>query len=173
MWTDAVRVCRPHAAGERLVDRMILQHCARFGLGVRGARTCGMQAEPCSVISRRISQFEDASEARSDVHFLSTWYHGSVGSCVEYRSSTTRSHNQYLKFSNQGHAAWTATSTHGSRLNHSIRLPNAGRRRSTVATLSQILRQRWYVSGAAVTETEHLSCAALAGNVAADPASLR
>ena len=53
MWTDAVRVCRPHAAGERLVDRMILQHCARFGLGVRGARTCGMQAEPCSVISRR------------------------------------------------------------------------------------------------------------------------
>lgn len=57
-------------------------------------------------------------------------------------------------------------SEYGSRLNGSKRLPNAGRVRSTVVTLSQIPRQRRYVS-AAVAGTTHLSPAAL-GVVAAN-----
>ena len=95
IWTDAVRVGRPPAAGRtRLVDRMILQRCPRLGLGVRGARTCGMQAELNSVISRRISQSEDTSEARRVVRFLSTWSYAPGGSFTEFRSSATRSQNQ-------------------------------------------------------------------------------
>lgn len=100
MWTDAVRVCRPPAAGRSLVD---LQRRLRLGLGVRGARTCGMQAELNSVISRRISQSKDASEARRVVRFLSTWSYAPAGSLTEFRSPAARSQNQNCRFSNQGH----------------------------------------------------------------------
>lgn len=64
MQTEAVRARRPPGAGRSLFGRMVLQHCPRLGLGVRGTRTCGMQAEPNSVIWRRISHQtgEDASE---------------------------------------------------------------------------------------------------------------
>ena len=104
-----------------------------------------MQAELNSLISRRISQAEDASESRRDVRFLSTWSCAPVGSLVEFRSPAARDQNQSLQFQIRGmRMEGNECVPPGSRLNGSTPLPNAGRERSTVATLSQILRQRRY-----------------------------